>query len=166
MSKQLNQRSRKKPGNGNGGRRPASARAKKFHPLSSNIKPSFGFDTVRDTLVDHMGAISTNINIDDMQESIRVGKLIVLTEPTLTLSSETDASLKAQQDIKATTTYREEIKSYTYRSNNLRYNQTSVRSIIMTKFITAEMEEKLRNEIDFETKLKDPIEMLNRIERS
>ena len=100
-----------------------------------------------------------------MQESIRVGQLIALTEPTLTLSTSPDASLKAQQDIKATTTYREEFKSYTYRSNNLKYNQTSVRSIIMQKFITGEMEEKLRNEVDFETTLKDPIEMLNRIKK-
>lgn len=38
-------------------------------------------------------------------------------------------------------------------------------SLIMTKFVTTEMEDKLQNETDFDTMLQNPVKLINCIER-
>ena len=53
---------------------------------------------------------------------------------------------------------------YSYRDRYLKTNQSILKSTIILKFVTKEMEDKIRDETDFNTTLDNPIELLIRIE--
>ena len=163
MSKQYNQR-KPKPGNSNDGKKPGAM--KKFHPLSSMNKPKFSFETVLTSFLDHLLVLSsTNKNMNDMAESMKAGAMITLVRPTILVSSNTNPDLKAAEDKAYAITMASQLKTFHAREEDLRQNQPFVKSLIMTKFVTQEMEDKLRNEVDFETTLQNPIELINRIEK-
>ena len=164
MTKQYNQR-RAKPGNSNGGRRPAQSH-KKFHPLSSVIKPKHSFETIRTNFLDHLSVLSSTVkNMNDMVKSIEDRVLITLKEPTVKVSQDPDPSMKAAEDKAYLSDYTAQSKIYHSRKEDLRQNQPFVRGLIMTKFVTTEMEDKIRNEVDFDSELQNPVKLMNRIEK-
>jgi hypothetical protein len=55
-------------------------------------------------------------------------------------------------------------KEWTHRMKNMKSNKIYVRSLILLSYVSKEMDQKLRNEADFNTVLEDPIELLKRIE--
>ena len=165
MTKQYNQR-KAKSGNPTGGRRQATLSQKKFHPLSSTFKPKHSFETVKTYFLDQLLVLSTTVkNMKDMVDSIDDGQLITLTEPTVRVSTSEDPGTLVQENSAYQSAYATEMKIYSNRKEDLRQNQPFVRSLIITKFVTSEMEDKLRNEADFDTELQNPVELIKRIER-
>ena len=172
MVKQYGKRSKKLPGHANTGTRSAASRLKRFHPVTSNNKPRYSFEEVRDHFIDHLQvSATTSKNINDIVKSIEERKLITITAPVLEFSKikpGKDADLEAQRDNENRQfelDYSSEKKAHSSRAEDLRTNQPFVRGLILTKFVTQAMEDKLRNESDFNTTLQNPIEMINRIER-
>ena len=78
-----------------------------------------------------------------------------------TLTPEHQSSISRRSDFAFYTTAQEK---YSYRERYLKANQSILKSTIMLKFVTKEMEDKLRDETDFNTTLDNPIELLIRIE--
>ena len=100
-----------------------------------------------------------------MVQSMKDGTMITLVRPPVLASNNPDPDLKAAEDRAYAITMASQLKSYHAREEDLRQNQPYVKSLIMTKFVTQEMEDKLRNEVNFETTLQNPIELINRIEK-
>ena len=166
MTKQYNKSSRRKQDYAKDGKSRAGDRIKKFHPISSAKKPRWAFEQVRDHFLDHLGVeATTQRNIDDLVESIRAGQLIQIPQPVMQRSTNTDPVIAAAEDKALEGLYSSATKAYYSRTEDLRTNQPFVRSLIMTKFVSDEMDEKLRNEPDYDTKLKAPIDLMNRIEK-
>ena len=164
MSKHYNQR-RGKPGNFHGGKNSGSI-IKRFHPLSSSTKPKHSFETVRTNFLDHLLVLSTTVkNMNDMVISIKDRELITLTQPAVQVSTNPDTNIKDAENKAFQSNFTAQSKIYYSRKEDLRQNQPFVRSLIMTKFVTTEMEDKLRNEADFDTTLQNPVELINRIEK-
>ena len=162
--KQYNQR-KSKPDYSNGGKR-SGQNTKRFHPLSSSTKPRHSFETIRTSFLDHLLVLSTTVkNMDDLVSSIKNRRLITITEPVVQVSTDPDPNRKEAEDKALQTNFTAQLKIYHARKEDLRQNQPFVRSLIMTKFVTTEMEDKLRNEADFDTTLQNPVELINRIEK-
>ena len=164
MTKQYNQK-RTKPGNTNGGKRSAPS-LKRFHPLSSVNKPKHSFETIKMSFLDHLRVLSTTVkNMHDMVESIKERELITIEKPIVEVSTDANPDKKEAENKAFQSDFTSKMKIYNARVEDLRQNQPFVRSLIITKFVTSEMEDKLRNEVDFETELQNPVKLINRIEK-
>src|SRR5210317_876453 len=100
MTKQYNQRlSKGGRGSGGKGQNYSSSSTKKFHPLSSSMKPKHSFETVRTSFLDHLQVLSTTTkNMNDMVQSIEQRKLVVIEEPQLKFSTKTDKDEKEAEN--------------------------------------------------------------------
>ena len=164
MTKQYNQRSGK-PGNSNGGKR-SGQNLKRFHPLNSSTKPKHSFKTFLTNFLDHLLVLFTTVkNMNDMVSSIKSRQLFRLTETVVQVSMDPDPNQKEAEDKAFLSSFTAQSKIYHARKEDLRQNQPFVRSLIMTKFVMTEMEDKLKNESNFDTRLQNPVELINHVEK-
>jgi len=143
----------------------ASIKTKQFHPLSSDNKMKCSYEDCEAHLIDTI-QVSSMRCVDDMVQSIRDKKLINLVseKPVMQVSTKTDPDEKAAEVNQYKIDYTTAQERYSYRDRYLKTNQSILKSTIMLKFVTKEMEDKIRDETDFNTTLDNPIELLIRIE--
>ena len=90
---------------------------------------------------------------------------LVSEKPVMQVSTKTDPDEKAAEVNQYKIDYTTAQERYSYRDRYLKTNQSILKSTtIMLKFVTKEMEDKIRDETDFNTTLDNPIDLLIRIE--
>ena len=144
---------------------PEKLHKKQFHPLSSAIKSKDSYEDVEAHLLDYIRMQSKH-NIEDMVTSIRDQKLIDLDafEPRIAALTKTDPDERELELEENKEKYSMQLKNHIHRVENLKENKYYVRSLVLQRYITREMDVKIRNEADFDTVLEDPIQLLKRIE--
>ena len=139
----------------------------KFHPKSSMSSSEYKtYEQTEETLINVIRMLS-NKHTDDMVSSIKKMKIIDMqdAEPELEKSDKDDPADRAEDNVGFVKKYEMDMKRHAIREDAFRENRSHVTALILERFITSDMHEKLRNESDFKTTLECPVELLKRIKR-
>ncbi|KAL3936773.1 MAG: hypothetical protein SGBAC_007977 [Bacillariaceae sp.] len=133
--------------------------------MSSTVKSKDSHEDVEAHLLDYISMTGMG-NIEDIVNSFRNQEMIDLDifKPKmakLTRVSVQDRQLEMEENKEK---YSASLKRFNNRVENLQSNKFYVRSLILQRYITGEMDAKIRNESYFDTTFKDLIQLLKRIE--
>ena len=140
---------------------------KYFDPVSSMKEIKHTYEEVVDQVVLSVAealSVST-LNPEDVEASIKSLQKVDLTmhKPTIGFSTDADPDKKAAENRAHDMTFTTANKAYAIRVSQLDRNLHLARTIILKYFVSEDMDAKLRDEADFESTLKDTIELLKRI---
>ncbi|CAJ1956236.1 unnamed protein product [Cylindrotheca closterium] len=121
------------------------------------------YEDANERLIDYVQASGMKCS-EDMLKLIRDGKSIDSIAPKLDAPDQTEVVARETEMTQNKILYSAKLTNHMNRAAYFKTNKRTVKSNIMLKFVTKEMDIKLQGEANFTTTLEDPIELLKRIE--